>query len=74
MEIEKLISLVTTDFLNEIIRESYSGTTLTLLKSKPAEFPYLEAGASNNALFFGANGHIISGRTLSEATGSKSSQ
>ena len=51
MKIEELISLVTTDFLNEIIRESHSGTTLTLLKSKPAQFPYLEEGASNNALF-----------------------
>jgi aminoglycoside phosphotransferase (APT) family kinase protein len=51
MKIEELVSLVTTDFLNEIISETHSGATLTLLKSKPAEFPFLEEGASNNALF-----------------------
>jgi hypothetical protein len=51
MKIEELISLVTTEFLNEIIRESHRDTTLTLLNSKPAQFPYLEKGSSNNALF-----------------------
>jgi aminoglycoside phosphotransferase (APT) family kinase protein len=51
MEIEDLVSLVTTDLLNELIHDAYSGTTLTLQGSRPAEFPYLEDGASNNALF-----------------------
>jgi hypothetical protein len=51
MKIENLLSLVTTDFLNELIGEAHSGVTLTLLDSKPAEFPFLDGGASNNALF-----------------------
>jgi aminoglycoside phosphotransferase (APT) family kinase protein len=51
MKIENLVSLVTTDFLNNIIRDTDRGITLTLLNSKPAEFPYLDGGSSNNALF-----------------------
>ena len=52
MNIDQLIKRVTLDLLNGMVRDYFGddGPTITSVKSKPATFPYLENGASNNAL------------------------
>jgi thiamine kinase-like enzyme len=53
MKIDQLVKFVTVDLLNEMIR-GFSGSnapSITSVKSRPARFPFLENGASNNALF-----------------------
>ena len=50
VNIQELQVLTTTDLLNSMLSQSPS-VQIELLESRPAEFPFLKDGASNNALF-----------------------
>lgn len=67
MKIQDLQALVTSDLLNSMLAESpLNNVQIQLLESRPAKFPFLEDGASNNALFLELNVSTQPPRSLPE--------